>query len=67
MGIIANTISDADVNNKVPMASLLANRCFFICRYSALARVVSDRRSLTCIVEVRFENAFMDFQGRFYF
>ena len=33
----------------------------------ARLRVVSDRRSLTCIAEVRFENAFMDFQGCFYF
>ena len=63
----ANTISDATENRNVPPASLLARRCFFIFRYSALARVVSDRRSLTCIAEVRFENAFMDFQGCFYF
>ena len=67
MGIIANVISDATGNNKVLLASLLAKQYFFICRYSALARVVSDRRSLTCIAEVCFENAFMDFQGCFYF
>jgi len=67
VGIIANTIIDEDVNKKVLLASLLAKQYFFICRHSALARVVSDRRSLTCIAEVRFENAFMDFRVVFIF
>jgi len=39
--MIANVISVATENKKVPPASLLAERYFFVFGYSARARVVS--------------------------